>query len=121
MLEIDKAGTEGSEFNIYILVDEKSMQDKTCIVGERRFDDETEQRVDAFNKIRVPWDQVHSVWANLDISNMDFLDFCVDEEVGEDGWGVYDDSEDGPGLTLDEEKRLLREEAIKALEDEGKA
>ncbi len=110
------------ETSVFLLLDEKGLQDKTCIVGERRYDDETDERTDFFNKVRVPWEECQVMWANLNIANMNFDDFC-DDEVGEDEnhWYTWDDSETGAALGLKGDKLAMREDAIKKLEDEGKA
>ena len=51
--------------SIFVIVDEKGMQDKTCIVAERVYDDDEERRLDVFNKTRLPWDQTYVMWCNL--------------------------------------------------------
>jgi hypothetical protein len=108
--------------SIYVLLDEKGLEDKTCIVGERRFDDETEEQMDVFNKARVPWEEVTSMFVNLDIANVDFEDFCNEENGDdEDNWFTWNSSEFGAALGLDEDELAKRGEAIKKLEDEGKA
>ena len=123
-LNKDSAINEGGDVNtsVYILLDEKGLEDKTCIVGERRFGDETELYADVFSKARVPWEEAQIMWVNLDISNMDFEDYCNEEYgEGEDNWYTWDDSETGAALGLDEEELAMRADAIKNLEDEGKA
>lgn len=107
---------------IYVLLDDKGLQDKTCIVGERAWDDEAENRLDVYEKARVPWEEVHAMWANLDIANMNFDDFC-DQDQGRDEnyWWRWEDSEIGAGIGIDEGARPLRDEALKKLEFEGRA
>jgi len=66
---LELAGDEsikGVQTGIYILVDDKGLQNRTCVVGERRYDVEAETTSDDFNKVRVPWNQVYSMWCNLD-------------------------------------------------------
>ena len=78
--------------------------------------------MDVFSKVRVPWEEVTSMFVNLDIANMDFEDFCNEEHGDdEDNWFSWNSSEFGAALGLDEDELAKRGEAIKKLEDEGKA
>lgn len=52
---------------LYLLLDDKGALDHTVIIGERRWDDETEGLTDDFDRVRCPWDCAYSMWANLDI------------------------------------------------------
>lgn len=81
--------TDSSPNNPFIL-DSQGLTEKTCIVIDRQLDEneDSSRPQDTFNKVRVPWKEVHSVWANLDISNMDFEDYC-DEEQGANGEGWW--------------------------------
>ena len=117
-------GTADSKISTsnFILLDSKRLEEKTCIVGEHHYDGEANTWIDAFNKVRVPWQEVHSMWANLDVGNMPFEEFCVDEEgCDEDHWWRWDDSENGPSLGLSEELRAMREDAIQKMKEKGAA
>ena len=38
----------------------------------------------------MPWDEAYTIWANLNIANMDFQDFVVEDIVeGDSGWYQY--------------------------------
>ena len=108
--------------SIYILLDSKGLEDETCIVGERRFDDETGEHVNAFNKVRVPWDDVHIMWANLEIANVGFEEYC-DQIQGcdEEFWWRWVELKKGSVLGLDDERQEMKDEAFRKLEEEGKA
>lgn len=75
-----------------VIVDERGLWDGTCIIIERVIiwneADLTKEieYAEKSNRLRLPWEQVSSVYANLDISNMTREEF-VDEEEGdmEDG------------------------------------
>ncbi|KAK5121109.1 hypothetical protein LTR85_005593 [Meristemomyces frigidus] len=112
--------TENQGFNssMYILLDDKGLQDRTCILGERRFDDEAEEETNEFNKVRLPWDEASAMFGNLDIGNMDFEDYC-DDSCGRDenGWYVY--GKMGPDIS--EENARKRDEEIERLGREGMA
>lgn len=125
VLRLNKSeGLEQSLVNnsVYILLDEKGLADKTCIVGERKFDNETDEQMDAFDKARVPWEEVHTMWANLDIANMNFDDYCDDDEgCDENFWWRWDASENGAALGLDDDKKAMRDGVIRRLEEDGHA
>jgi hypothetical protein len=63
LLEQMKTHDEGPvSYGLYVIVDEKGMRDKTCILGEQEYDDEKEDMKDSFQRVRLPWDEVYSVW-----------------------------------------------------------
>ncbi|KAK4543991.1 hypothetical protein LTR36_004765 [Oleoguttula mirabilis] len=121
MLDIAKPwdSTENQGFNssIYIILDEKGLQDRTCVFAERRFDDEANELTDHFNKVRVPWSEVYIVFVNVNIGNVGFEDYCDERSRDDDGWHTY-------GQLLkdtSEENARKRDETIARLEREGKA
>ena len=101
-LDLNKnSENEGVNSSLFVLLDEQGVQDKTCIVAQRHFnsDDESEEEsneesrelyADHFDKVRVPWAEVYSMWCNLDIANMDFQDFCDEDEAPGAGTGAAD-------------------------------
>lgn len=122
VLELDNANDEhpvNLRGSIFVMVDEEGMQKKTCVVAERAYDHDAEQQLDAFNKVRLPWTQTYGMWCNLDIANMSFEDWCHEErDHDKDRWWEYSDA---AANEMSDDKRALQVEAIKKLEDEGKA
>lgn len=119
---------ENLTFSLPVIVDEQGLRDKTCILMERVIiwndgvDDDPTKGVeypDRFNKLRLPWEQVWEVFANLDISNMDFEDY-VDEEAGLTGDGCSKFNKEATE-GMDNQSIAARDAALKALEDSGHA
>ncbi|KAI7241463.1 hypothetical protein KC330_g505 [Hortaea werneckii] len=111
---------KGVNMSIYLLWDDRGVEEHSVIVGERRFDDDSDKLTNDFDKLRCPWDCAYTMWCNLDISNMDFEDF-TDQDVGrdEDGWYKYSLEDLPPDIS--EENEQKRRETLEKLEREGKA
>ncbi|KAK6064528.1 hypothetical protein SCUP515_11716 [Seiridium cupressi] len=64
---------------------------QTLIVGHRAINPDRDTLwLPEYNKVRVPWQEVHGMWVNLDVANMDFEAFCNDEiGAGENRWWAY--------------------------------
>ncbi|KAK3707572.1 hypothetical protein LTR37_012067 [Vermiconidia calcicola] len=116
VLDLNKSGTKGVQSSIFFCLDDKGMQDKTIIIGERRYDEDGDELTDFYNKTRAPWDEAHTVWQNLDIGNVGWEDYC-DEEKGADDDGWWDYAVGGADI-MTENERAKRGEAIKKMEDE---
>lgn len=110
-------GEDGGHLNLTnpVVVDEQGFRDKTCIILDREYQYEPIMPLDKFRKTRVPWSQTYIMWCNLDISNMDFEEYCdyVKGDVG-DGWWEYNFED-----TENEKAQAERASAIKALEELG--
>lgn len=91
-LMVLKDGEGGNVPHLFVVLDEKGVQDETTIVVQKRLnaDENGPLFLDRYNKVRVPWIQTHIMWCNLDIANMGFEEYCNDER-GRDhgGWFVY--------------------------------
>lgn len=129
VLSADNTGVDGNGISLFLILDDQGIRDKTCIVAEaytewdddanppRRIPKEDREQQYDFNKFRAPWSETHSVWANLNIANMDFGDFADEDEGADDeGWWTFQ----GVGEDLSEENRQKKEEALRRFEEEGK-
>lgn len=122
VLDVDKSNhKQGVNSSCFVLLDDKGLQDCTCIVGERRLDDETDEPIDEFDKVRVPWDETYNLWSFLDSGVMDLEDWCGCQDPGrdrdEDGFYANGDV----GAAVSEQNARKRAEEIERLEREGKA
>ncbi|KAI1879207.1 hypothetical protein JX265_002161 [Neoarthrinium moseri] len=112
MLSHDEGGDNTS---LILVLDDKGRHDQTLIVAMRAYNpDEDTLYLPEYDKVRVPWQEVHSMWTNLDMANMNFDEFC-DEEIGADGnrWWTYKPTFDEDHYAGVAEKR---DPAIKELE-----
>ncbi|KAK6438878.1 hypothetical protein LTR95_004924, partial [Oleoguttula sp. CCFEE 5521] len=67
--ETTKAGTPTAQF---IVIDEEGLRNGTAILLERHVDDDVDDEddivlTDRFDKVRLPWEKVHSMFVNLDL------------------------------------------------------
>ena len=80
--------------SVWLVVDQIGLDNLTCIVVEQETgeNEETEdfEMKDTFRAAWVPCSEVWSIFANLTISNMEFEDYMVSVEAGEDGFWTYD-------------------------------
>lgn len=90
----------------FVVIDEEGLPSKTCILGDRVYDDEADPpaRTDKFNKMRLPWDEAYIIWCNLELANMGFEEF-TDEDGDENGWYAFRSINDGPALSEENEKK----------------
>ena len=119
VLNIDNARSSiGGRVNgtLYLLFDSQGLEDKTCIIAQRRYDGEIDKHIDAFDKVWAPWDDINLMWTNLDIGNMNFDEWCVDRGCDKDFWWRWKGIE---LLEMDKDKRATKEEDIKKFEEEG--
>lgn len=88
----------GGYGSLFILVDEEGFKDLTCAVCQivRTYDEDEEEmkyggdgEKTLFNKVRMPWVEAYSCWCNLDIANMDFMDFVDDDEQDDGNTGGW--------------------------------
>ncbi|KAK5174018.1 uncharacterized protein LTR77_001098 [Saxophila tyrrhenica] len=105
--------------SMFLLLDDEGVQNRTVVFAEQRFDDETDELTKDYNKCRVPWADVYSMWCNLDIGNMGWEDFTDEDRGGDaEGWWIF--GEDNADILTDKEKEKLREKIAK-LEEQGLA
>ncbi|KAF2441236.1 hypothetical protein P171DRAFT_434910 [Karstenula rhodostoma CBS 690.94] len=80
---IDKDTEKDGCTSLFLLLDDEGVENQTILVFNRGGNDPEEDSfgyVDEFNKMRVPWECVYSMWCNLDIANMGFDEFSTEEE-----------------------------------------
>lgn len=107
----------GFNTSLYFCLDNEGLEEGTCIVAERGFDDDAEEHTNEFRKVRVPWAEVSAMHANLDIANADFEDYCDEEGGDASGWWTYGNM--GPDIS--EEKLRKREQVVQEFERNGTA
>ena len=119
VMELEKTG-KYRDLNAHhpIILDDHGLIDGTCVLLSRAYQDEPFEELDRFVKTRLPWNETHIMWANLDIANMDFEEYCNQDkgDVG-DGWWEYESVGDEDS----EKVRELRSAALEALEESGHA
>lgn len=129
-LDVLNSGDSGADGpSLFIVVDAAGFEGRNAIVVERAIDEEDEdfKPLDSFVKMRIPWDEVNSAWANLSIANISFNEMGepreddADDETGQgesgnDGWHDY-----GPlGGDLPDEYANKKEKAFQRLKDDGR-
>ncbi|KAF8140946.1 hypothetical protein K438DRAFT_2030328 [Mycena galopus ATCC 62051] len=104
----------------WIIIDQKGFETSTCLVCEQVYDeaDEGGEQTADFRACRLPYEEAHSMIANLDIANMGFEDF-VDEEAGEQADGAWRWQSFERGDMSDGD--IMREKALQELRDGGYA
>nr|OQO27151.1 hypothetical protein B0A51_05146 [Rachicladosporium sp. CCFEE 5018]OQO28593.1 hypothetical protein B0A51_05412 [Rachicladosporium sp. CCFEE 5018] len=115
--ETTNAGTPTAQF---IVIDEEGLRNGTVVLLERHVDDDVDDEddivlTDKLDKVRLPWEKVHSMFVNLDLANMDFRDFTDWQEGDAEGWFEYVDF----GDDLPEKEREELEREIERLRGEG--
>ncbi|KAF2152884.1 hypothetical protein K461DRAFT_293200 [Myriangium duriaei CBS 260.36] len=115
--------TEVDYYNFFV-IDDRAVQDGTCVLLSRRMDEEGQWR--EFQKMRLPRGSADTTWANLNIANMDFEDFCAepedgpadpDNELNQPYWCSFSD----PGVreAAIEKNNVMKSKALKALGELG--
>ncbi|EME86911.1 uncharacterized protein MYCFIDRAFT_172604 [Pseudocercospora fijiensis CIRAD86] len=116
---IDAAKTsEREEPSLFLILDDQGITDETVILAQRHFG-EDDKFMNNFDKVRIPWSGAYSMWCNLDIANMEFEEFC-EGEADEEGWWEANDFAKGVGDDLSDEKRELKDEERRKLQEAGK-
>ncbi|KAF7196931.1 hypothetical protein HII31_01849 [Pseudocercospora fuligena] len=111
--------TEREEPSLFLILDDQGIQDETVIIAQRHFG-EDDKYTNVFDKVRMPWQGVYSMWCNLDIANMDFEDFCEGDEADEDGWWEANDFGKSVGDDMSDENRELKDKMLRELQEAGK-
>jgi hypothetical protein len=92
-LDVEQGDNEQKGASLFVLIDSAGLESKTCILAslpEDYYENPTAFR-GRYDKVRVPWDDVYMIWCNLEIANMNFEEFVVEEEGegDEQGWFTY--------------------------------
>ncbi|KAK6438875.1 hypothetical protein LTR95_004921 [Oleoguttula sp. CCFEE 5521] len=118
---VDEKQRPDTDAGLFLIIDDQGVVDGTAVLLEHRYeadedaDEEGAERVTGFNKVRVPWEEVNDIFVNLEIANMNFEEFCEEDQGNEQGWFEY-----APiGLDLSEENREVREVEIRRLREQG--
>lgn len=71
--------------DLFVLVDSEGVESQTCIFAEALWDVESEpsRRLDAFEKMRVPWSEAYAMDANVSLGNLRFEHWA--DGGGDDG------------------------------------
>lgn len=107
--------------HIWMLLDDKGVEDGTVVVAEREFDYETDEvevgMTKKFNKTRIPWDEAMITCVCLFIGKVSWCEL-VDEEKGVEGdrWWEYNHGNEG---IVDDESKKARDETIEEWSKEG--
>lgn len=129
-IRAEDPGADGP--SLFVVVDAIGFEGRNAIVVERAMAEEDEdfKELDSFVKMRIPWDEVNSAWANLIIANISFDEMGepregdaeddgggarIQGETGADGWHDYEPM----GGDLNEKSAKLKENALKRLKDDG--
>ena len=121
MLSIsDPDANLGYESTLWFCVDDKGLADGTCIVAERHCDFEAEsiKFSDKWNKVRLLWGEVGLMQANLEVENMDFVEYCEGNGPDAESWWVKSDE---LGEVISTENVRKRRETIEEFERHGRA
>ena len=115
----------------WVIIDQKGIDSSTCLVVDQVYDSEADsddgggegRMTDDFKAARVPYTQAWAMFANLDITNMDFEEW-VDEDAGVQEDGAYKWVGPFPASTehqeqADRDAEIKRERALKAMRDLG--
>lgn len=117
---IDAAKTsERKEPYLFLVLDDQDIQDETVILLQRQMNDACELK-DSFDKVRMPWQSVYSMWCNLDIANMNFEEFCEGNEADEAGWWEANEFGKTIGDEMSAENREKKEAERHRLHNEDK-
>ena len=116
----DETEDEPRPPTLFLVLDDQGVREQTIILCEKRYEhEETEVHIpDGFKKVRAPWHGVYMMWCNLDIANMNFEDYCKDQQYIPDDEGWYEPGEMLLEDDMDEEFKEQRSDDIKKFEEE---
>lgn len=74
--------TRPVDTSFFMLIDEEGIEHENCVFAERHIDWNTEppQDLESFRKVRVPWSDVPSIWANLSAGDVSFEEMADERE-----------------------------------------
>ncbi|KAK6399129.1 hypothetical protein LTR95_019463, partial [Oleoguttula sp. CCFEE 5521] len=72
---------------LFLVIDEEGLDADEIVLCNREYVLESHDYEEKFRRVRVPIEEAHTMFVNLDVANMDFEDFVDDDEgPDEDGW-----------------------------------
>ncbi|KAK6396848.1 hypothetical protein LTR95_019515 [Oleoguttula sp. CCFEE 5521] len=75
---------------LFLVIDDEGLEADEVVLCTRDYNLEMHDYGEKFRRVRVPIEEAHTMYVNLDVANMDFEDFVDrEEEADEDGWWVY--------------------------------
>jgi len=82
---------EQKSAGLSVVIDPEGLENNNCVLASMsdEFHENPGARRERYDKIRVPWDDVYTIWCNLDIANMNFEEFVGGDEGDEQGWFRY--------------------------------
>jgi hypothetical protein len=109
--------------NIWVILDEQSLQTSTCVLAEQVYDEDEEELSAECRALRLPCSEAWICFANLDIANMEFEEYAdVDAGVQEDGTFQWVGPFEPSNKALEEsstEQEGRRQAALNAARDLG--
>jgi hypothetical protein len=102
----------------WVIIDQKGIDSSTCLVADQVYDMDEMRMTDEFTAARLPYEWAWSMFANLDIANMGFEDWVV-EEKGMKGDGTYEWVGEGAMGEQGREVVERKEKALEALREQG--
>jgi hypothetical protein len=108
---------------IWIVIDQKGLENSTCILVSRHYDDEADKIAEDYKAIRIPLVEAYGMYVNLDLGNMGFEEWAdVDAGLQDDGihkWiGPFPGTNESTNKTV-QASDGKREAALKRAKDLG--
>jgi hypothetical protein len=73
---------------LWIIIDQDGLESDTCILVQRKYDAESGEMSNECEAVRIPYVEAWCMFGNLNIANMDFVDFLY-EDAGLQEDGTY--------------------------------
>ncbi|KAK6439492.1 hypothetical protein LTR95_004294 [Oleoguttula sp. CCFEE 5521] len=103
--------------SLFLVLDEEGLGKGEIVLCHRDWSLELDDYEDEFRKTRIPLEQAHAMYANLEVSNMEFESFVEDGEgEGVGGWWTYRPID---GVKIEEDVIAQREAEIEKLRGLG--
>ncbi|OQO11809.1 hypothetical protein B0A48_03536 [Cryoendolithus antarcticus] len=103
--------------SVFLVLDEEGLAKDEIVLCNREWSLDLDDYEDEYKKTRVPLEQAHAMYANLEVSNMDFDAFVEDGDgEGEDGWWTYRPID---GVEIAEDVIAEREAELERLREQG--
>ncbi|OQO01856.1 hypothetical protein B0A48_12329 [Cryoendolithus antarcticus] len=103
--------------SLFLVLDEEALRKDDIVICHREWSLELDDYEAEFKKTRVPLEHAHAMYANLEVSNMDFESFVEDGEgQGEGGWWTYRPID---GVEIEEDVIAEREAELQRLRGLG--
>jgi hypothetical protein len=109
-IELAQTGSHISTHKL-VIIDSQGLKEKSCILGDLAWDFEAGLSVpDRFDRMRVPWEHVYSIWWRSSLGEMSITEHADSEPV--QGWFTYG----GHYCVVFAECVKRRDAAVKAVE-----